>query len=166
MLGAVSPSMPHEVLDRLVPLIGRWEGSGDGHYPTIQAFRYRETAFYGLVPGKPFISYEQRTWDEVTGEPLHSERGFLRLTEDGTVEAVLSHAFGMAEVSTGIVSESGLELRSSALGFAPSAKPVKELHRLLDWSRPDQLRYTLSMAFQEIPLSEHLAARLERIEEG
>ena len=68
----------HPDLEPLAFLAGRWRGTGEGVYPTIDPFRYGEEISYTAPPGKPFLAYAQRTWALPGEEPLHTEAGYLR----------------------------------------------------------------------------------------
>ena len=79
-------------------LVGRWVGEGSGDYPTIEPFTYREVLEIVAVPGRPLATWRSTTVDGPTGEPRHSEVGFLRRTVDGA-ELVLAHGFGVTEIA-------------------------------------------------------------------
>ena len=49
----------HQACLPLVPLLGLWRGSGNGHYPTIDSFEYSEEIVFAHV-GKPFVTYTQK----------------------------------------------------------------------------------------------------------
>jgi hypothetical protein len=72
------PVVLHPQLGPLGGLLGTWEGKGAGSYPTIEPFRYHERVEFSHV-GKPFLTYQQKTWDEDNGAPLHAEVGYLRV---------------------------------------------------------------------------------------
>lgn len=68
-------------------LVGTWSGRGDGGYPTIDPFEYREVTRITDRPDHPALHYEQRAW-RITpeGEAVsHWETGLLRISGDGTV---------------------------------------------------------------------------------
>jgi len=141
-------------------LIGTWRGSGRGEYPTIDPFTYTEEAAFLPGPGKPFLEYRQRTRGS-DGHPLHSETGFIRMTPDGP-EMVVAQPTGLTEVHAGALAGTTLEFRSLEMGATPTAKAVTEVRRRLavDGS---SLTYSLDMAYDQVPLSLHLEATLERV---
>ena len=83
-----------DTLIRLEPLIGRWAGRGEGRYPTIEPFRYRETLRFAPAPSYPLVHYEQRTVLIPGDEPSHWESGFIRPVEGGTIEVVTPSGTG------------------------------------------------------------------------
>lgn len=150
-----------EQLEPLAFLLGTWHGAGTGHYPTIDDFSYAEEATFTHT-GRPFLVYLQRTWDPTTRRPMHSETGFLRMLDDGRVEAVISHAFGIAEVSEGTVDATILATTSTSLISTGTAKTVEVVSRRMEGAG-DELRYTIGMAFGGHPLQGHLEATLRRV---
>ena len=142
-------------------LLGTWVGEGQGEYPTIATFGYREEVTF-THPGKPFLVYSQRTWALDDGRPLHVETGYLRVVRDGAgVELVLAHPTGVAEVQEGTVEGRSLRLRSTAVATTGSAKRVDALERDIDVDA-DTLTYAIRMAAVGVPLTHHLAATLHR----
>ena len=100
--------MPFELPDNLHPdcapiawLLGTWQGNGHGDYPTIEAFQFGQECIF-THDGRPFFHYMSRAWivDE-QGEKVRDaaiETGFLRPKADGTLEWLLTHNTGFAEV--------------------------------------------------------------------
>ena len=56
----------HPDVSVLSALLGTWEGTGTGEYPTIDDFAYLESITFTHV-GKPFVAYTQRTRHPETG---------------------------------------------------------------------------------------------------
>lgn len=153
----------HPDLGPLVSLLGTWIGDGDGHYPTIEPFRYVEEVTFGHV-GKPFLTYQQRTRHADTQQPLHAETGYLRGLGDADYELVIAQPTGFTEIHSGTLEADGvLELRLDHLGRAPTAKPVHRVRRRFVLEG-DALVYDLWMAHADTPESHHLHARLLRKE--
>lgn len=159
-----SPPELHPDLAPLAFLLGTWSGGGDGEYPTISAFTYRETVTFTHA-GKPFVAYAQRTFDPATGAPMHAETGYLRPVGVGRVELVIAQPTGVVELHEGSawVSDTGgrLELHSTAVMCTATAKEVTEVTRAIEIDG-DRLRYRLAMAAVGQPLTHHLAAELMR----
>lgn len=151
----------------LATLLGTWEGDGKGDYPTIEPFRYRERVTFGHV-GKPFLAYQQRTWDPDHGAPMHAETGYLRAVvgSDGQgsgtgVELVLAHPTGIVEIEEGDLRDGRLQLISTAIGLSSTAKRVHTLRREFR-IEGDVLVYDLWMAHAGTPETHHLHAELSR----
>lgn len=142
-------------------LLGTWSGVGRGEYPTIEPFEYRESVSF-THRGKPFLVYEQRTMHPVEDRPMHTESGYLRMPMAGTVEAVIAHPTGLAEVSEGTFDGGILRLRSMSVVATPTAKSVTSIERDLVIDG-DLLRYDVRMAAVGVPLAHHLSAELQRL---
>ena len=154
----------HPDIKDLAPLLGTWTGRGAGTYPTIEPFDYLEDVVFTHV-GKPFLVYGQKTRGVADGLPMHAETGYLRVPQPGRVELVLAHPSGVTEIEVGTYAISGdrisLELSTTAIGLAPTAKQVTALSRSLRVDG-DKLSYSLRMAAVGQPLQDHLAAVLHR----
>lgn len=154
----------HPDVEVLAPLLGVWEGSGAGEYPTIDDFGYVESVTFAHV-GKPFLAYTQRTRASDDGRPLHAETGYLRAPGPGRAELVLAHPTGIVELDEGSieVTSTGLviDVRSTTVGLSGSAKEVTAVERHIEVDG-DELHYRLAMAAVGHPLTHHLEARLVR----
>ncbi len=146
-------------------LDGRWSGTGQGFFPTIASFDYRESLEFSVdVEGR--LDYSQRTWRLTDdGEVAsHREAGFLGVNEDGRVQMSGSHGLDRVEVLVGSLVPEGdgfsLDLRSAVLGHD---------HRMISSWRVlevagDTIRYEMGMATTAVPGGErHLQARLHRV---
>ena len=162
--GPQDPGPQDPGLGALAQLLGTWEGSGQGHYSTIEPFGYRERVTFEH-PGKPFVEYRQWTRHADDGRPLHREFGYLRPVDGGTVELVLSQPTGFVEVHAGRFDAGVLDLRLVTLARTPTAKDVRSVRRrfVVDG---DVLTYDLWMAHASDVEEHHLSARLERRADG
>jgi hypothetical protein len=159
----VEPDL-HPDVASLAPLLGTWSGTGEGAYPTIEPFRYRETVVFGHV-GKPTLAYRQATVNLGTGLPAHTEVGYLRGFGGARVELVLAHPTGVVELAEGTVVGTAdglrLHLRSTDVVGTATAKEVVRLERRIEVAG-DVLRYELAMAAVGQDHQHHLAAELRR----
>jgi hypothetical protein len=147
-------------LEPLAFLLGTWRGDGQGEYPTIRPFRYREEVRFWHT-GKAFLVYTQRTEAADDGRALHAEMGYLRAVGADRVEMVLAQPTGFAEIETGTVQGRRIELTSTVVSRTPTAKGVSAVARTI-WLQDDVLQYELGMAMDGGPLTHHLRARLHR----
>jgi hypothetical protein len=154
----------HPDVEQFVCLLGTWVGTGEGSYPTIEPFRYREEVVFSHM-GKPFLAYRQATVNLGTGLPAHAEAGYLRAVGPGRAELVLAHPTGIAEVAEGNVEAQPdglmLHLRSTSVARTATAKEVNTVERRISVSG-DTLRYQLAMGAVGQPHQHHLAAELHR----
>ena len=150
----------HPAVKPVAFLLGTWRGEGQGQYPTIEPFRYREEIRFSHN-GKPFLIYTQRTEAIDTGLPMHGEAGYLRLVGEGRVEFVIAQPIGFAEISLGRVDGQRVDVECASVGRTPTAKRVSSISRSL-WLDGDTLRYELKMGMEGVPLARHLVANLQR----
>jgi len=154
----------HPSCEAISFLLGTWEGEGKGIYPTIADFEYREESRFWHT-GKPFLVYQQRTWSIEDGSPLHTEMGFWRCQEEGVLELILAHAFGIAEVEEGRVHGNRVEVRSTKMAPSSTAETVLGVSRVFEVDG-DVMTYELSMAAADLPLQNHLTAELRRVSQS
>ena len=158
------PADLHADLTPLAWLLGQWEGSGHGDYPTIERFQFdQEVAF--AHDGRPFLHYFSRTWvlddDGERVRPGALETGFWRPQPDSGLELVLAHPTGFAEVWYGRIDGAKIELASDVIARSASAKDVtagQRIYGLVD----GELLWAYDMAAQGQPLQPHLWGRLVR----
>jgi hypothetical protein len=161
----MEPMIATELNPALTPvafLLGTWRGEGEGHYPTIKPFRYREEIRF-THNGKAFLIYTQRTEAIDTGQPMHGEAGYLRSVGDGRVEFVIAQPIGYAEISLGRVDGQRIDVECARVSRTPTAKPVTSISRSF-WMDGDTLRYELKMGMEGVPLARHLTASFRRAE--
>lgn len=151
----------HADLLPLRTLIGSWQGTGHGDYPTIEPFDYGEEVVIGHV-GKPFLTYRQRTWNLLTGALMHAETGYVRIPHPGRIEVVLAHPTGIVEVEEGTYGDGVARLATTTVARTSSAKDVRSLRREFR-QRADELAYDVWMAHADTPETHHLAATLSRV---
>jgi hypothetical protein len=154
-------------------LLGTWNGSGTGSYPTITGFTYDEELVFANT-GRPFVSYTQRTWlgGSDRARPMHEENGFLRFVGAGKVEALITQCTGVQEILAGEWSKDEssqavtITLDSTGLTRTPSAgQPfVTQVRRVYKFDLDGEgLEYTVSMATNNTPeLTVHLKGKHSR----
>ena len=139
-------------------LLGSWMGEGKGFYSTVAPFEYGEEIRVWHI-GKPVLAFTQRTWSLDDGRPLHGEAGFWRMAGPGSVELVVAHPNGHAEVAEGRLEGTSISVASISLTRTSTAKQVDAIERDI---RVDGeiMTYELRMAAVGQPLDGHLQAEL------
>ena len=150
----------HPALAPVTFLLGTWRGEGEGQYPSIKPFRYREEIRF-THNGKPFLIYAQRTEAIDTGQPMHAEAGYLRLVGEGRLEFVIAQPIGYAEISLGRVDGRRIDVECASVGRTPTAKPVTAISRSF-WMDGEILHYEVKMGLEGAPASRHLTATFRR----
>jgi hypothetical protein len=166
--GAALIEIPADLHPDCVPvawLLGRWQGAGVGDYPTIEGFRFGQEVAFSYVPGKPFLSYESRSWelaeDGALGRPLAVETGYWRPQPDGAIEVLLVHPTGFVEVYLGTVEPAKIELATRGVLKTETAKDYRAGHRLYGLVQ-GRLLWVYEMAAEAHELQAHLSAELQR----
>lgn len=146
------------LVDRLP---GVWRGDGEGHYPTIATFGFREELTFTRLGDKPVVSYTQRSWHHDDDRPLHVECGYLR-TDGPRVELVLAQPTGFAEVHHGRGDGDVIDFGVTAFDRTATAQPVQTLRRR--WQLDgDQLTCDLWMTYDGVIDGHHLRSALRRV---
>ena len=154
-----------EVVRLVSGLVGTWAGKGEGGYPTIESFRYREMLEFTGRTDHPALHYQQQTWRETPEgeEASHWETGFLRISGDGTLTGFNAQG-GRTEAMTGEWTADGdswvLALEGNE--YAGDDRVVRSVRTVtLDG---DSLSYEMSMLTRAtIDLEPHLRASLNRV---
>jgi hypothetical protein len=153
---------PHPALKPLAFLLGTWRGEGEGEFPSIKPFGFREEIHFSHN-GKPFLIYSQRTQALDTGQPMHSELGYLRSVGEGRIEWVIAQPIGYAEISLGRVEGTRIDVECAQVARTPTAKPVTSIGRSLRLEG-DRLHSETRMGLEGMPLQRHLTTVFSRVD--
>jgi hypothetical protein len=154
----------HPDLVGLAWMIGRWEGSGKGSYPGTADFDFGQQVDFAHN-GENYLHYLSQTFE--MGEdgrairPLGMETGFWRPQSDGTIEVVMCHPSGYAEVWYGKITGAKVELTTDAVVRTATAEEYTAGQRLYGNVDGDLL-WTFDKAADGHELQNHLWARLRR----
>ena len=149
----------------LLELDGTWEGSGEGGFPTIEEFTYREVLEVSADDDAGLLHYLQRTWRHENGDTSasHRETRFIALEDDETVHMVNAQGTDRVEVLAGPASmqDGVLSVELKSVTIAGDDRMVSSW-RTIELAR-DTLRYTMGMVTTAVPDGAiHLSARLTR----
>ena len=150
-------------------LLGKWEGEGTAHYPTIETTDYTEEIVFILDDYKKVIHYEQKvlhkTSDERNGKLLHWETGFI-LNKEGVLYLINSQSNGRVEVMEGEVSTGGNELKAEFKSTHYWNDNKMRYASRVFILKDSILEYSLDMSITSNESSDnHLKCKLRRITE-
>lgn len=147
-------------------LIGAWEGTGKGGFPTIDPFEYRETIVVSEAGGPAQLRYVVKTWRLEKGRevPSHQEAGFINAAPDGRVEVLNAQGADRVEVLHGEIHRAEgswvLSLVSTLHGHDARMRSASREITVVDG---DEIHYTMHMRTDRVGSSEtHLEAVLRR----
>lgn len=152
----------------LLPLVGVWRGEGEADYPTIDGpYRFGQQVVFAH-DGRPFLCYESRTWLlNANGEvirPAAREMGWWRPQQDDTIEVLLTHATGIAEIYYGAPrNQASWEISTDIVVRTSTAKDVTAATRLYGIVPDGGLAYVEERAMAGQPLQPHTSAHLHRV---
>jgi hypothetical protein len=155
-----------DALLALLPLVGRWRGSGQGVVASSgKQFHYGQQVAI-VHDGRPFLAYESRSWllddDGSVLRQAWRESGFWRPGGGADdVELVIASNTGQALVFAGRAGDERWELATVSAEHAPTAKDVTGERRLYA-VRGTQLMYATELAPGGQQYAPHLNAVLER----
>jgi hypothetical protein len=159
------PQGLHPDLMGLAWLLGRWEGVGKGTYPGTEDFEFGQQIDFAQN-GSNYLHYLSQTFemgeDGKAIRPLDMETGFWRPQGDGSIEVVMCHPSGYAEVWYGKITGAKIELATDAVVRTVSADDYSAGQRLYGNVEGDLL-WTFDKAAQGQPLQTNLWARLKRV---
>ena len=145
-------------------MIGRWEGSGKGIYPGSDDFDFGQQIDFAHNGGN-YLHYLSQTFEiddaGLAVRPLTMETGFWRPQPDGSLEVVMCHPGGYAEVWYGRITGGRIELATDAVVRTSSADEYTAGQRLYG-NVEGELLWTFDKAAQGHALQSHLWARLRR----
>jgi hypothetical protein len=152
----------------LLPLIGVWRGTGQAVYPTIEGPYHFGQQLVFAHDGRPFVSYESRAWlldgeDGPVLRPAARETGWWRPQQDGTLEVLITHATGIAEIYYGEAKTlTSWNIATDLVARTHTAQDVTASQRLYGLVEDGDLAYVDERAMMGQPLQPHLSARLSR----
>lgn len=147
-------------------MVGRWEGVCNGQWPDTGEFTYG-AQFDFSHNGGPYLYYVGQLFtlddDGAAATTAWMETGFWRPQPDSSLEVVMCHPDGFAEVWFGGISGAKIELATDAVARTVSAStPYTGGHRLYGSVEGDLL-FTFDRATTEHELQNYLYARLRRV---
>lgn len=158
----------HPACLALLPLVGVWRGEGEASHPSMESsYRFLQQVTFSH-DGRPFLFYESRAWrlDGEGGEivePAFRELGWWRPQSDDSIELLLAHASGVAEMFFGRPkNQTTWELSSDAVMRTPTAEDVTAANRLYGVVE-GSLAYVEERSTSEHEMQPRLSAKLERI---
>ncbi|MFT3716041.1 MAG: FABP family protein [Gordonia sp. (in: high G+C Gram-positive bacteria)] len=152
----------------LLPLVGVWEGDGEGHDPiTGDDYPFGQQIIISH-DGGPYLIWQSRSWKldadgECTGPDLR-ENGFWRITDDDTIELLVSHAEGSIELYYGRpLNQTSWNLTTDVTLKTQSGAHTGAAKRLYGLVPDGDLAYVEERIDNDGDLTPRLSAKLKRV---
>ena len=158
----------HSGLLALLPLVGVWEGQGEGHDPlTGNDYQFGQQIIVSHDGGN-YLVWQSRSWvlDE-EGEfvrPDLRESGFWRISEDDDIELMLTHAEGSIELYYGRpLNQTSWNLTTDVTIRTETGAHTGGAKRLYGLVPDGDLAYVEERVDAEGELTPRLSAKLRRV---
>ncbi|GAC57958.1 hypothetical protein GOHSU_28_00120 [Gordonia hirsuta DSM 44140 = NBRC 16056] len=158
----------HPGLLGLLPLVGVWEGDGEGHNPVSgEDYTFGQQIIVSHDGGN-YLSWQSRSWvtDEDGGylRPDLRESGFWRISEDDTIELLLTHAEGSIELYYGRpLNQTSWNLTTDVTIRTETGAHTGAAKRLYGLVPDGDLAYVEERLDAEGDLTPRLSAKLRRV---
>lgn len=155
----------HPALEPIKFLIGTWHSlRAKGHFPEINDFSYDETITFEEI-GQPLLNF--KSVSKIGQRPMHLESGFLKINP-GTSQLsfLVSHNFGICTIEEGRVEGTTVQLESTDIIRASSAKEpsVTKLRRSMTLIDENQLEIRTDMSTSRVhELTNHLVVVYRKV---
>ncbi|RDD39237.1 UPF0678 fatty acid-binding protein-like protein [Trichoplax sp. H2] len=152
----------HESLQDVSWLLGTWSGQGDGIYPNIKSFSYKEEIKFSHV-GQPNLQFQSSSWHLTNNTPMHFESGFW-FFDRNHVKAAIAHNLGVCDIMEGEMTNNQITVTTTDITRKSDSKPpkvtkVQKIYKLLE---DGDLEYIMLMETEQYPLQEHLRSRFKK----
>jgi hypothetical protein len=151
------------------PFLGAWEGEGQGSFPTIEDFEYREGLRFEILPERTELTVTQNTVkrrNQEAWEPSHLELGLIQVGATGEIEWTNVQSGGRMEILRAPMVDgpvTKIRFMSVAVGNDPKERPATADERSFEIDG-DTLTYRVRMTTtHSTDLTHHLEARLKRV---
>jgi len=103
-------------------LVGTWRGEGEGSYPGVAPFGYREETTIEAAAEWRMLRVVQQTWHRESGKGLHLEVGLIMHREDGTLLYNCAQDSGRVEVMIGTLTDQTIAWQTTAHANDPRGR--------------------------------------------
>lgn len=158
----------HPGLLGLLPMVGVWEGEGEGHDPLTGADYPFGQQIIVSHDGGNYLNWQSRSWrlddDGAFVGPDLRETGFWRIAEDDTIELLLTHAEGSIELYYGRpLNQTSWNLTTDVTIKTDSGSHTGAAKRLYGLVPDGDLAYVEERLDVDGDLTPRLSAKLRRV---
>lgn len=158
----------HSGLLALLPMVGVWEGQGEGHDPvTGDDYQFGQQIIVSHDGGN-YLVWQARSWviddDGAYVRPDLRESGFWRISEDDEIELLLTHAEGSIELYYGRpLTQTSWNLTTDVTTRSETGSHTGGAKRLFGLVPDGDLAYVEERVDAEGELTPRLSAKLRRV---